>query len=549
MKTPVTIMIGALLVSLSATAQQWVGNLFALDTIVEFQGKHMPKNPNLIKCRMEENTFYFIEQQGFQDKDNHYQAVIHAFSTDDYGQAEIVLPLPDNKRNKELQARNLWIYDFSFDGDYLLLTTQDELILYKRNHSQNYLVESTYPHPNLFMGYLNQGKINFFEEDHDRGFKWFQQDLGSDSAFLVRELSYEAPHITQIQPNRYISHNQQSVFFLSTRNPRMEVYDLDGHLTDTVRFDLPKWKKFEDEYIRKSLSVPYGIERIYATKDDIYSYSYPKVAMPLCEDILLLYMQFDSLSGKSELQYALHKKNGLTTRYLKDNHEDSVYTAARFPFTLFHGSLDKGNATSNDRLVQLTYKTDIPWQGKRHADYLSELNLYFAKKEPALAYKVMLLKPENYQTNDTSLFTEEGKAIPVRSLPAEKSILLLHRDLECSGCVKALYTLMNETGLSGIHVGHVYPHTLSGIQAFEIRQRLRQHLHTPFTLYYETSSLYTKLHPSLSLQEQDFPCLILYQKGNEPQFFRIGDLFSPNSSLAEFKEEFLRAWHSFVAPK
>ena len=548
MKTRMIALIAAVLSSLNVTAQEWVGNLFALDTIIEFEGSFMPKNLNLVKCRMEGNTFYFMEQQGFQYGENNHNAVIHALSTDDYVQTEIVLPLPENGRNKDRYARSLWIYDFCFDGDYLLLTTQDELILYKQIQNQTYRVESTYSHHNLFMGYLHRGKLNFFEEDHDKGFKWFQQSLGSDSATLVRELPYEAPHIVQIQPNRYIFHNQQSVFFLSTRYPRLEVYDLDGHPTDTLRFDLPQWKGFEDEYIQRTLSFPYGIERIYAVKDDLYDYSHPKVAIPLRGDILLLYMQFDSLTGKSELQYALRNENGETRRYLRNNHEDSLYTAARFPFTLFQGGFDKGNAADEDIIVQLTYKTDVPWQGKRHADYFDEVNQYFAENAPVLAYKIMRLRPHSL-TKEPVLSTTSGKALSLESLPAEKNILLLHSGIECSGCVKALSGLMSHSDMDGIHIGQVYPQPVNGLQAFEIGNRLRLELDKPFTLYYDTVRGYSNLSPTLSLQESDFPCLILYQKGTDPRLFRIRELFTENHSTTEFSSSFLDVWQSFITTK
>ncbi len=548
MKTRIIIVLSALWTSFSATAQEWVGKLFSLDTIVEFKSEFKLKNPNMVKCRMDGSTFYFVEQQGFQVKENHYQAVIHTLSTDDYEQHEITLPLPEDRHNKERHAQNLWIYDFCLNGDYLLLTTQDELILYKRNHNQNYLVVSTIQHPNLFMGYLYKNKLNFFEEDHDRGFKWFQQDLGSDSATLVRELPYEAPHIVQIQPNRYIFHNQNSVFFLSTRYPRMEVYDLDGKPTDTIRFDLPLWKAFDDEYIQKTLSFPYGIERIYAVKDNLNDYSYPKVAIPLRGDILLLYTQFDTLTGKSALHYALRKENGTTSLHPRNNHEDSVYSAARFPFTLFQGGLDKGSATGDNLLVQLTYKTDIPWQNKRHSDYFNEINQYFATNEPVMAYKVMRFKTKEERPSVT-LHATDGQTVQLDDLPSEKSLLVLHSGLECSGCTKAIHELMNQTEMAGIHIGQVYSQPINGLQAHELRNNLRQFLEKPFTVYYNTSNQFNDFSPIIPLNESDFPCIVLFQRDGKFQLFRSSDLFTPVNSLTEFRPEFLERWQTFTTPE
>jgi len=545
MKTRIILVAAAMLVALSVHGQEWIGSQFTLDTIVGFLGENMPENLNLVQCRMVDETFYFMEQQGFQHKENGHQAVIHAISTDNYEQTEIVLPLPESNRNKERYARGLWIYDFSLDGDHILLTTQNELILYKRIQDQNYRVASTYSHPNLFMGYLHQGKINFFEEDHDKGFKWFQQDMGGGPATLVRELLYEAPHIVQIQPNRYIFHNQQSVFFLSTRFPRMEVYDLDGTFLDSIRFELPLWKAFEDEYIQKALSVPYGIERIYAVKDDLYDYSYPKVVIPLYGDLLLLYMQFDTTIGKSVLQYAIRKENGETTRFLRTNHEDSPYLAARFPFTLFQGGFDKGNAAGNGKIVQLTYKTDVDWKGKTNAEYITEVNQYFANHAPTLAYKIMHYSPPSRAFDDARLHTLDGKSLSLKALPTEKNVLMLHHGLECSGCVKALYQLMSNSSIEEIHIGHIYPKPIDGLQAYEITSRLKLQLNKPFTLYYNSSDHYAELFPT-PLQESDFPCIILYEKGKPPKSFRNSELFTQDYSITEFREAFLNAWYSFL---
>ena len=546
MKTRIIILVSAVLTSLGVCGQEWIGNQFTLDTIVAFQGEHSPENLNLIRCGMTDGTFYFVEQQGFQNTGNSYQAVVHTLNTDLYEQSEIVLPMPEGARNKERYARSLWIYDFCLDGDYILLTTQDELILYKQIQNQTYRVEATYRHQNLFMGYLHQNSIHFFEEDHDKGFKWFQQDLGSDSATLVRELPYEAPHIVQIQPNRYIFHNKQSVFFLSTRYPRVEVYDLDGTFRDTIRFDLPLWKAFEDEYIQKTLSVPYGIERIYAVKDDLNDYSYPKVAMPLRGDLLLFYTQFDTTIGKSGLQYAIHKENGVTTRYLRTDHEDSAYHAPRFPFTLFQGGFDKGNNSGNGKIVQLTYKTDVGWQDKKPSEYLADVNQYFAEHSPTLAYKVMRYSPPTPSFDETPLHSTSGSLVLMNALPSDKSVLVLHQGLECSGCVKAVYKLIAESATEGIHIGQVYPDPISGLQGYEISNRIRHDLNKPFSLYYDTSDHYEQLSPTLPLQESDFPCVILYQKGKPPKTFRNSDLFTPNYGITEFQESFLNEWNSFL---
>lgn len=546
MKTRIIIICSVLLATMRCGGQEWIGNRFTLDTIVDLHGAHLPENNNLIKCNMQGDTFFFFEQQGYRHKDNGYQAVIHTLSVDNYDQTEIMLPLPECGPNKERYANSLWIFDVCFEDDYLLVTTQEELILYKRINNQNYQVESTYRHQNLFMGYLHQKSIHFFEEDHDKGFKWFQKEPESDSATLVRELPYEAPHIVQIQPNRYLSHNQQSVFFLSTRFPRMETYHLDGTVQDTIYFGLSSWKAFDDEYIEKALSVPYGIQRIYAVKDDLSSYSYPKVVMPLCGDLLLLYMHYDTTSGNSVLQYAIRTNDGLTTRYLWNNHEDSVFQAAQFPFNLFQGGFDKGNATDDGRIVQLTYRTEVPWQGKTLRQYNQEVDRYMSENTPRLAYKIMRYHPKT-PIDTPCLHPVGAPPITLGELPSEKSVLIIHQGLECSGCVKAIYRLLDETVMKDIHIGNIYSQPIGGMAAFELNNQIKGQLHQPFALYYTISKSYDFLSPTLPFHETDFPCLVLVKKGEQASIFRSSELFTDDYTSTAFSESFLDAWQSFLS--
>ena len=548
MKTRIFILLGLLWVSCSLTGQEWIGRQFALDTVVDLQCPHLPKNTNLLKSRIQDNAFYFVEQQGYQYKDNDYQAVIHKLSLDNYDQSEIILPLPGKLRKPEHHIRGLWIYDFCFDGDYLLVTTQEELILYKQINNQTYQVESTFSHHNLYMGYLHQNKIHFFEEDHDKGFKWFQQDLDGGSVELIRELPYEAPHIVQIQPNRYISHNQHSVFFLSTRFPRLEVYSLDGRTQETVLFDIPYWKAFEDEYILKILSVPYGIERIFAVKDDLFSYSYPKAIFPINGDFLLFFSNYDSVNGKSVLQYGIRRNDGSTVLYAPTNHDDSIYVAAHSPFTLFKDGLEKTNASGNGVIVQLILKTDVPWQGKKHKEYIDEENRYFLTNTPTLAYKIMQYAPSTNTTKPVLLTLAQDTVKP-EDIPANKSVLILHQDLECSGCVNAIYQLLNQSGEVELHIGHVYSHPLNGLTAYELNNRIGQHLHRPFFLYTCGSPDFSTLVPTRALHEGDFPCVILCSKQDAWEWFTASDVFSSNLNFTEFSTDFLKKWQSFISEK
>lgn len=134
----------------------------------------------------------------------------------------------------------------------------------------------------------------------------------------------------------------------------------------------------------------------------------------------------------------------------------------------------------------------------------------------------------------------------MNELPAQKNVLVLHQGLECSGCAKAIHQLMNQADMSNIHIGHVYPNVLNGLQAYEIGNQLRLSLEKPFSLYYDTSAHYRGLVPEHPLQDSDFPCLILFQKESTPNLFRLSELFTADYGITEFQETFLHAWHSFL---
>ena len=124
MKTHIFVIASLILASLSTSGQEWIGKQFTLDTMVNMQCTHHPKNINLLKSRIQDNSFYFVEQQSYQYKDNGYQAIIHKLTLDNYEQTEIMLPLPESLKKPEHNIRNLWINDFCFDGDDLLVTME-----------------------------------------------------------------------------------------------------------------------------------------------------------------------------------------------------------------------------------------------------------------------------------------------------------------------------------------------------------------------------------------------------------------------------------------
>jgi hypothetical protein len=246
------------------------------------------------------------------------------------------------------------------------------------------------------------------------------------------------------------------------------------------------------------------------------------------------------------LQYAIRKADGSIVRYSTSNHEDSVYVAAQFPFTLFKDGFDKTNASEKDVIVQLTLKTDVNWQGKTEKEYLQDENQYYLSHDPALTYKVMRYAPVP-PLPECNIIKTTGECLNLQDLPGEKNILILHQDLECSGCINALYQLLNQTESEKIRIGNVYAHPLNGMSAYEISSRIRPHLSKPFTLYSCSSPDFSTLTSHRHIPVNEFPCLILYDKNGLVKLYTASELFSTNLNMTSFKTEFLDQWQSFIS--
>ncbi len=515
--------------------------MFTLDTTILLSAIDKPLNMNHTQCRIYNNNFYFLEKQGFQyEKGNNRFAVIYSISLSDYAQEEIKIPYPSRiNENKKRVNSDLWIYDFDFYEDLLLVTTQENIVIYKKTEDSRYeIISIDENHKNLFTAYYDGLRLNYFEEDHDRGFKWFQKDINGDSVILVRELLYDAPHVVQIQPNRYFFHNKENVFFLSNRFPKMDIYTKDGMKLQTVEFNLPNWKAFEDEYIKHSLSKPYGVERIMAVKDDLFSYSYPKVVFPFFDEYMLFYLQFDTTIGKSVLQYAILNHDKQIHRY-SFNYENGKYVAAQFPFNLFRSSYDKGNVSEGNTLVQLTFYSDISWNNKTDKEYLTQLNSYFDKNEANVAYKIMRYNGGNAKSDE---YINSGI---IHNKTNEKDVYIIHGELECSGCTKSIYIMLNSSEeLFRIH--QIYSRQLTGLQRQEVQRDIKQTLGKHFSI--ENIQDLKKEGISIpKLSELDYPCIILRCNNKKTRVYKVSDIFTNDVSITNFKKEFIEEWEDFLS--
>lgn len=536
-----------ILVCTTIHCQPWVGSIFTCDTTIILESGALPSDLSHLKCSVSEGTFYYAEIKSFQQVSRDYAAVIHGVRLDNFVTSSIFLPLPRTVKKREEAAGRYWIHDFSIYPDMVVVATQDHILLYHRGDSDTLAFDTLYDHPNVKAAYIFHDTLHYFEEDHNTGYKWFHRPLHGGQEVLVQELSYEAPHVVQASPNRYLFHDQQHVYFLSTRFPILHQYTLDGAWVRDFTFKIPDWHPFEEEYIRRSLSVPYGIERIHATMNDIWRYSYPKYAFPIGGGHLLYYTQYETETGKSHLQYAYLDPSGKT--YLLDAKDTSqgVYDGGRFPFNLFEYDADKARTSWNDLMIEICAGSNVHWEGLTPAVYQQRQEEFFKQNEPIIQIRTMRHKNSRPETQ-ASLYNEERQLLSLQDLPAQKSIFLVTKALSCSACINTLLQLLNTTNSNHIHIGIYYDFIPGALREREMRKEIRQYLERPFGLYYPACQRSIQnprpIFSTMGFSEE--AGLLLYEKGKAPIFYDLSHIFEDDAYNFRFRADFEEGWNRFT---
>ena len=540
----ITILIGLTMTLEEGHGQSWIGTTFYQDTSIILSPSIQNSDLSRLKYRVCDSVFYFTDMRAFQRKETNYDAVIHALSLDDYAQQDIRLPFPPTTERRERASGTYWIYDFDLSGDLLVVATQEQLLVYRRTGAMQYVFDTLFPHRNCKAAYLHDGSLFYLEEDHDVGYRWFQRPLQGGRERLVRELAYEAPHVVQANPNRYLFHDKKALYFLSTRFPVLHKYSLEGRWLEDIRFDLPHWHPFEDEYIRRSLSVPYGVERIFATKDEIFRYSYPKLDFPLGNDHLLYYTQYDTLTGKSAPAFAMRDKEGNTRLYSAKDTSSAPYGAERFPFNLLHPHEDKAHLSWGNLLLEISADDTIDWRGLSPEAYKQSREAYFKRNDPV--FKIRIMRYKNTDPTAMPFFVDtDSKSYSLEDLPKGKSILLVTNELECSACVRHLLQLLNDSTAQDVHIGILHPFIPGALQEREIHNSIKRHLERPFRLYYLDRRRFDHYPAEWFGGDVTYPALFFYETGRAPILIPLTDILDDNPYSFDWKMRFMEHWHQF----
>lgn len=544
MKPRVILTAAVLLLACYLQAQDWIGSIWTLDTSITLKPELQDLDFSHIKHKVCQGEFYYVESTAFQKSGKAFTASIQRLSLYDYNQTTVSLPLPEElKKNSIVQS--FWINDFDFQGDQAAISVQDLILLYHKSENGSWTYDTLIEHPNVKVVYFRNGNLFYLEEQHDNGYLWFQRSNVIGREEFVRPLQYDAPHVVQASPNRYLFHDTHYVYFLSNRFAKLSKYSMDGKWVEDIDFPIPQWHPFEASYIEKTLSVPYGIERIHATMADIFSYSYPKIVYPIGNDYLMYYTQYDTLTGKSRLQYViLDKARKLRYYHCKDDSQD-VYDCNRFPFNLLNITEDKARTTWNDCLIELTAESNVDWRGLSPSAYEQAKESFFRRNDPIYKIRIIRYKNNNDNTKIPFFIGEDRHLYALNDLPKGKSIFLVNNALECSGCKNNLLRLLQTINTENTRIGILHSFVPGALQEREMHKSIKEYLKQNYQFYFLATGRYDNYPLGLIAEETTFPALLFHETGKAPILFSTDEIFEDDVTTYRYRKSFLDYLETF----
>ena len=541
-----SLLVGLSTLNLPVSSQTWIGDAFRLDTTITPAFASFPSDCFHLYLFIQGNILFFTDQKAFQNGESDYAAHICALSLQDYSTFEFDLPFPSPSENKDWLSKTFWIKDLCLQKDLCAISVQNQILLYHKTTETTFEYDTTINHPNVYAVYFHHGCLYYLEENHDTGYLWFQFDFKNGEETLVRKLPYEAPHVVQASPNRYLFHDESNLYFLSTRQPIVSRYNLDGRWLEDILFDLPDWHPFEDEYIKKSLEVPYGVERIFATKDQIFKYSYLKAIFPIADRYLIYYTQYDTATKKSVPMFAIADSTGHSTLYSRKCPLEHVFSDHRFPFNLFQPLEDLARTSHKNFLFEITADCDVSWHNLTFDEYGKRKEEHFRQHEPVIKIRIMSLKDVNMNAQGFFL-DSQNKSYSLDDLSNGKHVFIIHGGLECSACANYLYDIMSLLDSNKIHLDILYEFIPGALQERELHRSIRQHVHRPYNLHYLDLNHYSHYPDNIIRHVNRYPAVLLYETGKAPIIFSNEDIFDDDPYSFRLSEKFQEFLDSFTS--
>lgn len=519
-------------------------NQWSLDTTLALALPESDLNWRDWNATTDGSDLCFFRRRSFVWKEDGYYAVIYKINRFSLVQDSVLIEYPKTNSSWKKEAQACCIYGLSFEDNRLLLVCDHQILLFEKVNGRYNYVKRLYC-LGVNSAYFYQQKIYALVDDKTKGeFRWlcYDNDKGNQPK-LLRVLPQPLPFLLQFDPNRYCFINENSLFYALPGAKMIYRYSLDAVLLDSVSINFDGWKEFPSEFVENERKLSYGVERIsYALKHGYKQYSFAKTIEPMSDSLLFVTMNAGyetDMNGLSVL--CLRKHNGAWLREffsLKQADTSMVYENGVYPFVYYPEVKNLLLFPSNNVMFQLV---SVPqkeeYEGRSVKQYAQEENLYFKDYDPVVKLRVqktrLPLKFLDYDNNE----------VEMSDLGADKAILIVNKQPQCSGCQKVILKFLQSVDTSKVSVVMLF----EPMDSYRLRRENDRQLLEIVPKYYKSLYMCQRFDYGSLLTFDSFPAVLFWSKelGFVKAFSTVG-IFTSDYTKYEFSNLFRSSLDKFL---
>ncbi len=396
---------------------------------------------------------YFCRNKAYQLDTIKHNARIYSIDLKTKEQSYFDLEYPQLKKTIYGGIRNFWITGLAFSKNKLAVFAQDKSIIYHKISEGNYKYQQSFYLYEVRYGYFYQEYLYVFQNNNNDGYTLFRYDTTEYKKEKIKDFTFEAPFIRQFFPNRYLSIQEDCFYILESNRPAYKVYDLTGELIDSVVFSTEyPWQAIESSFIKETMKLNYGVERIYYALRFIKQKSYPCKIFPFKEEqSLIVYHQFDKEKERERYFLAWIEQNkdsviAKSQQFRSLIYDQDLLSDSLFPIHFMQG-VNCLTIPYKNTLIQISKEPGCEIKGKSGAAYMLQKEEYFRDYPPIITARFMTIKEEkpSLVIFDSLLVKDYyNNNYYLRSKQAEKWILLFQPPIYCHGCLNYILSYFNK---------------------------------------------------------------------------------------------------------